>query len=168
MKLTEKQKRFIEEYVIDLNATKAAERSGYSKRTARNIGCENLTKPNILKKIHEKLKENTDDPEKRLNEMMNTLKVISFAIITDYLEMKDGEISIGNLKNINRNKLAAIQQIQITDTKYGKNQKLKLYDKLKSIEILGKYIDIEKLISDKEEPITLVREIISNRDGFKN
>jgi phage terminase small subunit len=45
--LTPKQKRFVEEYLIDLNATKAAERAGYSVDTAGAIGYENLTKPQI-------------------------------------------------------------------------------------------------------------------------
>ncbi|MGC0154838.1 terminase small subunit [Chromobacterium vaccinii] len=46
-KLTPKQKRFVDEYLIDLNATQAAIRSGYSEKTARQIGEENLTKPDI-------------------------------------------------------------------------------------------------------------------------
>ena len=58
--MTEKQKRFCDEYLIDLNATQAAIRAGYSKKTARSIGNELLTKPDIqaymqkqLDKIHE-------------------------------------------------------------------------------------------------------------------
>ena len=47
MKLTPKQARFIEEYLVDLNATQAAIRAGYSVKTARKIGSENLTKPDI-------------------------------------------------------------------------------------------------------------------------
>ncbi len=47
-KLTPKQSRFVEEYLIDLNATQAAIRAGYSEKTARAIGAENLTKPNIV------------------------------------------------------------------------------------------------------------------------
>ncbi len=45
--LTPKQQRFVEEYLIDLNATQAAIRAGYSKKTAKSIGQENLTKPYI-------------------------------------------------------------------------------------------------------------------------
>lgn len=60
MKLTDKQKRFIEEYTIDFNATQAALRAGYSKKTAYSIGQENLTKPEIqegLGKIKKELSE---------------------------------------------------------------------------------------------------------------
>src|SRR5580704_12855584 len=51
MKMTPKQTRFVSEYLIDLNATKAAIRAGYSKKTAKSIGQENLTKPDIFKRI---------------------------------------------------------------------------------------------------------------------
>ena len=51
--MTPKQQAFVAEYLIDLNATQAAIRAGYSEDTARAIGCENLTKPNIAEAIAE-------------------------------------------------------------------------------------------------------------------
>lgn len=56
-KLTAKQQRFCDEYLIDLNATQAAIRAGYSKKTARAIGNENLMKPDIKKYIDERMAE---------------------------------------------------------------------------------------------------------------
>ncbi len=50
-KLTPKQERFVDEYLIDLNATQAAIRAGYSPKTARAIACENLAKPDIQEAI---------------------------------------------------------------------------------------------------------------------
>ena len=55
--MTDKQKRFAEEYLIDLNATQAAVRAGYSEKTAYSIGNENLSKPEIKAYIDEKLAE---------------------------------------------------------------------------------------------------------------
>ena len=55
--LTAKQKKFCEEYLISGNATDAAIKAGYSKKTAFTIGCENLKKPYIKNYIDEKLKE---------------------------------------------------------------------------------------------------------------
>ena len=63
VRLTDKQQRFVDEYLIDLNATQAAIRAGYSKKTARDIGCENLAKPNIasaIVKAQEKRSERTE------------------------------------------------------------------------------------------------------------
>ena len=56
MKMTEKQKAFCDFYIETLNATEAARRAGYSKKTARAIGAENLTKPDIRLYIDERLK----------------------------------------------------------------------------------------------------------------
>jgi len=53
MALTPKQRRFVEEYLVDLNATQAAIRAGYSQKTARQMGDENLSKPDIAKAVHE-------------------------------------------------------------------------------------------------------------------
>ena len=56
-KLTAKQKMFCDEYLIDLNATQAAIRAGYSEKTARSIGQENLTKPAIREYIDQRMAE---------------------------------------------------------------------------------------------------------------
>lgn len=57
MKLTDKQKIFCDEYIISLNATQAAIKAGYSKKTARKIAAENLTKPVIQNYISERMKQ---------------------------------------------------------------------------------------------------------------
>lgn len=56
-KMTPKQKRFCDEYLIDLNATQAAIRAGYSKKTAQAIGTENLTKPLLKEYIENRMAE---------------------------------------------------------------------------------------------------------------
>lgn len=53
--MTHKQKAFCDYYIATLNATESAEKAGYSKKTARSIGAENLTKPDIKEYIAEKL-----------------------------------------------------------------------------------------------------------------
>ena len=52
-KLTDKQEMFCKEYLVDLNATQAAIRAGYSEKTAKDIACENLAKPNLQQRIAE-------------------------------------------------------------------------------------------------------------------
>lgn len=61
MKLNERQQRFIDEYIIDLNATQAAIRAGYSKRTARSQGQRLLTNVDIKQAIDKRLQEKTDE-----------------------------------------------------------------------------------------------------------
>ena len=74
--MTEKQKRFCDEYLISLNATQAAIKAGYSEKTAKQIGQENLTKPDIKKYIEDRL----DEKEKELiadqDEVMKYLSAV--------------------------------------------------------------------------------------------
>lgn len=56
-KMTAKMQRFCDEYLIDLNATQAAIRAGYSEKSARAIAAENLTKPDIQAYISERMAE---------------------------------------------------------------------------------------------------------------
>lgn len=56
-KMTAKQKRFCDEYLIDMNATQAAIRAGYSVKTAKQIGAENLAKPDLRGYIEERMEQ---------------------------------------------------------------------------------------------------------------
>lgn len=58
--LTAKQQAFVREYLVDLNATQAAIRAGYSERTARSVGSENLTKPDIQAAIQTAMQERAE------------------------------------------------------------------------------------------------------------
>lgn len=77
-KYTDKQKRFIEEYLIDFNATQAAKRAGYSEKTAYSIGQELLTKPEIKAAI-----------ELKQSETSNSLQVTKESLIKDLIELKE-------------------------------------------------------------------------------
>lgn len=77
-KLTEKQKRFCEEYLIDLNATQAALRAGYSKRTAYSIGDENLKKPEIQNYLSELMKKRSERTGIKADDVINELKSVAF------------------------------------------------------------------------------------------
>jgi len=62
-KLTAKQKQFCKEYLIDLNATQAAIRAGYSKKTARTIAAQNLAKLNIAEYVQELMNKRSEKVE---------------------------------------------------------------------------------------------------------
>lgn len=72
-KLTAKQRRFCDEYLIDLNATQAAIRAGYSKKTAKQIGNENLTKPDLAEYIEKRMAEKEASLIADQNEVMRYL-----------------------------------------------------------------------------------------------
>ena len=76
--LEERQRIFCNEYLVDFNGTQAAIRAGYSKKTARSIASENLTKPNI----QEYLKELIDSRNKRT-------QITQDDVIADIIKVKD-------------------------------------------------------------------------------
>ncbi len=75
-KLTAKQKRFCDEYLIDLNATQAAIRAGYSEKTAKQIGQENLTKPDLQEYIRKQMDEKEDALIAKQDEVLKYLTAV--------------------------------------------------------------------------------------------
>lgn len=76
-KMTAKQKRFCDEYLIDCNATQAAIRAGYSPKTAQAIGSENLKKPVVKKYIDEHLEISHNDAVMSAEEVLMRLTEIA-------------------------------------------------------------------------------------------
>ena len=75
-KLTPKQQRFCDEYLIDMNATQAAIRAGYSEKTARQIATENLSKPSIREYIDKRMKEKEAELVADQDEVMRYLTAV--------------------------------------------------------------------------------------------
>jgi len=84
MKLTKKQQMFVDEYIIDLNGTQAAIRAGYSKKSARQAGTENLSKPSIREAIDERLAEKKDKLIMKQDEILERLTEQGRREATDY------------------------------------------------------------------------------------
>ena len=74
--LNPKQRRFVDEYLVDLNATKAAERAGYKARSAYSIGQENLTKPEIAAAIQAEQDARAQRVQVRADEVLRELVAI--------------------------------------------------------------------------------------------
>lgn len=115
MGLTEKQKRFCDYYVESANATEAAIKAGYSKKTARKIGSENLSKPDIKTYIDEQL------------EKMHSKRVADAQEVLEYLtSVMRGQYTEETLMGIGEGAQAKI------DIEVGAK------DRLKAAELLGK------------------------------
>lgn len=74
--MTEKQKRFCDEYLIDLNAAQAAIRAGYSEKAAKQVGSENLTKPDLKKYIKDRMKEKEESLIAKQDEVLKYLSSV--------------------------------------------------------------------------------------------
>lgn len=76
--LNPKQRLFVQEYLIDKNATRAAIAAGYSKKTARQMGAENLSKPDIQKAIKSGLAEQADKADVTADRVIARIAEIAF------------------------------------------------------------------------------------------
>jgi len=118
MKLTNKQSTFCDEYVIDLNATQAAIRAGYSEHTASAIGKENLRKPPIANRIQEMMDKRSASTE------ITAANVLKHIAKHAYNEDCNAHINLKALemlsKNLNLFQAETIEaNINITIANYG-------------------------------------------------
>lgn len=144
MALTKKQKLFVEEYLIDLNATQAAIRAGYSKKTAKDIGCENLAKPNIQSEIEKRMKARGQRTEITQDKVLQELAKIGFSDVTDFVTIEDRMVRVKSTADMPADKIGAIAGI-----KEGANGiEIKLNDKGKALELIGRHLGMWK---DKTE-----------------
>ena len=135
--MTKKQKRFIEEYLIDLNATQAAIRAGYSPDTAKSIGSENLTKPDIKAQIAKAMAERSRRTGVNADRVVMELAKIAFVNANDVIDPKTATIKEGALPE----DTAAIQSVKVkTFGEDGLEREIKMADKLKALELLGKHL----------------------------
>ncbi len=134
--MTQKQKRFIEEYLIDLNATQAAIRAGYSPDTAKSIGSENLTKPDIQARIAKAMAERSKRTGVNADRVVIELAKIAFAKITDAVDPATATIK----QDATEEDLACIQSIKIKPNEFGTEREVKMYDKRAALVDLGRHL----------------------------
>ena len=155
MSLTNKQVRFCEEYVIDLNATQAAIRAGYSKNTARFIGCENLTKPNLQQKLADLQAETAKRNQVTVDMIIAELKELGFSNLSDFMD--DGKML--PLAEVAESKLKTISQVKLTRTTNDDYEReiieFKFYDKLSALDKLARHLGFYGRETQQDNPYIL-------------
>ena len=153
--MTKKQQRFVEEYLIDLNATQAAIRAGYKPDNAQQMGSENLSKPVISAAIAKAMAERSKRTGINQDRVLHELARIGFAKITGIIDPDTAKI----LPEASEDDLACIQSIKIKPGEFGTEREVKLYDKKAALIELGKHLGLFKdrleLDADLELNITV-------------
>lgn len=142
--MTKKQKRFIEEYLIDLNATQAAIRAGYSPDTAYSIGQENLRKPEIKNRIDKAMAERSRRTGVSADRVVLELAKIAFVNAIDVIDPKTATVK----PDASPEDTAVIQSVKVkksySETGEMTEREVKMADKLKALELLGKHLGMFK------------------------
>ena len=156
-KLTAKQRRFVDEYLVDFNVTQAAIRAGYSKRSAHVTGAETLRNPKVAAEIARRQRDLQVRTEVSQDRVVRELMRIAFADMADYAQVQpyavvneDGievvkqVVTFTKTSALTDDQRAAIAAIKQTSS----GIEVKLCDKLKALELLGRHIG---MFNDKLE-----------------
>ena len=165
--MTEKQKIFADEYLIDLNATRAYRKAYPSVKkdeTAAQAGSRMLRNVKVAEYIAERMQARQERTEITQDRVLEELAAIAFARATDYAEVKDDQVFIKDSAGLSENQIKAIAGIK--PGKFG--IEVKLNDKEKALELLGRHLGMFKdrvEVSGLEEEKTKLSDLIRQMRG---
>ena len=142
-RITNKQKQFCIEYLIDFNATQAAIRTGYSPRSARQIGSDLLTKHDNQQEIQRIAKNAVNKTEVSVERIIKEYADIAFC---DASKLHDDNGNLLELDQIDKGTASAIKEYVVRSSK-SKNKsqevtKIVFHDKISALEVLAKYVNL--------------------------
>lgn len=153
--LTDKQERFCQEYLVDLNATQAAIRAGYSNSTARQIGADNLSKVDIQARVSELNKSRLEATGISQKRVLEEYAKIAFFDIRKVYGVDGALLPISQLGYEEAAVIAGVKTTEIIadDMIIGNTKEVKVFDKIRALQDLGKHLGLfEKDNSQKVEP----------------
>lgn len=150
-KLTRRQELFVEEYLIDLNATQAAIRAGYSQKTARSQGQRMLTKVDIQQAISERMEEKKSDIIMKQDEILERLTSQARREEKDYQVMLSEHL----VKNDKGSVIGVEKKPEVVEVPTQNK------DAIKALETLGKYYTMwtDKTVTESTERIQIVNDL---------
>lgn len=177
MSMSDKQRRFIEEYLVDLNARQAAIRAGYSPRTAEVQGCRLLSNAKIAAAVAEAQRERSRRTEITADLVLTELAKLGFANMQDYMRAgPDGDPYL-DFSELTRDQAAALVEVTVEDFKDGRGEdaravrrvKFKLADKRAALVDIGKHLGMFKERLEHSGPgggpLTFTFELDNARDS---
>lgn len=170
MALTAKQQRFVDEYMIDCNATQAAIRAGYSKKSAEKIGHQLLEKTRVICAIKELQKAARKKAIITFDRLLLENRAMALSNIDDYLTFDASGVSIKDSRTLTRRQLSAISEVSETRTDKSVTVKFKLHNKIAAgetiIKMLGFGTDKDDDAAKIEKVKDAVKDVLSalNRD----
>ncbi|WP_324723834.1 terminase small subunit [Lelliottia sp. JS-SCA-14] len=154
MALTDKQEMFCREYLIDLNATQAAIRAGYSAKTANRTASENLSKPDVQSRIAELKAQRNDLVGINATYVLNRLVEIDQMDVLDIL-LANGELKpIKDWPKVWRTTLSGMDVTEVAGDAAGLLKKIKWPDKVKNLELLGKHVTVQAFKENIKTEVT--------------
>jgi phage terminase small subunit len=167
--LTPKQQRFVEEYLVDLNATQAAIRAGYSAKTADAIGRENLGKPLIAAAVEVEKAKRAERTEITADRVLEELSLLAFSNIDHYRINPDDTVAIAPGAPAAAIRAVASIKRRIIPQKSGllpiKEVEIRLWDKPGPLKLAGQHVGILKDKSEHSVEVKVKKEVSALTDA---
>ena len=131
--------------MIDLNATQAAIRAGYSRDTANRIASENLSKLDIQEAIQKRKQEISEATGITAERVLNEYAKIAFSDVRNVLTVDGGLKDTSEWDDVTAGSISSIKSMEVHNEegeKIGTNREVKMYDKIRALEALGKHIGL--------------------------
>jgi phage terminase small subunit len=136
--MTPKQERFVEEYLVDLNATQAAVRAGYSARTAREIGRENLDKPDIQAALQTAFAARSQRVEIDQDWVIRRLARIADL---DLRKLFTDDCTLRPIQELPEDVAGAISSVDVIKRKDDAEEyRVRLPDRIRALDLLGRHL----------------------------
>lgn len=168
--LTPKQQRFVEEYLIDLNATQAAIRSGYSERTANEQGARLLVNVSVQQAIQEQQSKRSERVQVDADYVLKRLIEIDQMDVLDIMDDQMKIRPVNEWPKVWRQYVTNLENLELSDGE-GCFKKIKWPDKVKNLELLGRHVSVgafkDKIVhsGDPNNPINMSLKVVFEDDG---
>lgn len=143
-KLTPKQQRFVEEYLVDLNATQAAIRAGYSAKTANEQGARLLANVSVQAAITERMKARQERTEITQDRVLAELAKIAFGDQRRVMTWGPTGVKLRDSEQLTGDEAAIVAEVSESVTAAGGSLKLKTHDKVGALKLLGEHLGMFK------------------------
>jgi phage terminase small subunit len=140
--LTAKQRRFVTEYLVDLNATQAAIRAGYSAHVAYHQGYENLKKPHIQAAIAARQQALQQQCAVTQERVIQELAAIAFSSLTDYCRWGPDGVHLHPSTTVTPAHSQVMKQLVVTTTEQGCTIRITLHDKIAALDKLARHLGL--------------------------
>jgi phage terminase small subunit len=137
-KLSAKRQRFVDEYCVDFNGTQAAIRAGYSANSANMQAARLLTNDSVRKALDEKRLEIAESSKLKVSDVIDELRNIAFSDITQVISFSASKAKVKSSRKLTEDAKKTIASVSQTQN----GLTVKLHDKVKALELLGRYLNI--------------------------
>lgn len=150
--LNDRQRAFVQEYIVDFNATQAAIRAGYAPRAAQEQSSRLLSKAIVGAAVAAAIQARSERVQISADDVLREVAALAFAHMGQYARWNDESVSLIDSAEVDPR---AVSEVSQRMTRYGNNVSIKLHDKLAALTKLGEHLGLWKRDPDQGDGAVL-------------